>query len=69
MITVQYTEQELQALTQLLDVATKAGGLSVAGASFALHQKHDNAFRTYQHMQEAEALPSKPPRDMANETE
>lgn len=40
MITVNYTMQELQAISKLLDLAVKSGGLQVAGDAFLLHQKH-----------------------------
>jgi len=40
MISVTYTMEEIQALTSLLDMATKAGGLSVVGSVAMLHQKH-----------------------------
>lgn len=39
MYTLNFSAQELQALVQLLDIATKAGGLQVAGATLALSQK------------------------------
>lgn len=39
MINVSFTEQELAALVQLLDLAVKAGGLNAAGAAFMLQQK------------------------------
>lgn len=40
LITVNYTVQEIQALTQLLDMAAKTGGLSVVNVIAVLHQKH-----------------------------
>jgi uncharacterized protein YggE len=43
MITVNFTQQELQVLARLLDVATKAGGLAVAGDAFILFQKLSHA--------------------------
>ena len=39
MINISFTEQELNALVQMLDLAVKAGGLNVAGAAFMLQQK------------------------------
>lgn len=38
-INVSFTDNELQALLQLLDVAVKAGGLQVVGPSFVIQQK------------------------------
>ncbi len=45
MYTLNFNAQELQALVQLLDIATKAGGLQVAGAALALSQKVTNAMQ------------------------
>lgn len=39
MLTLELTKQEQTALLQLLDIAVKAGGLSVAEASIQLAQK------------------------------
>jgi hypothetical protein len=39
MKSIEFTEQELQVLTQLLDIAVKAGGLQVAEAAAALARK------------------------------
>lgn len=39
-VTVTYTVQEIQALTQMLDMAAKSGGLSVVNVIAVLHQKH-----------------------------
>jgi len=39
MKTIQYTENELTVLVQLLDIAVKAGGLNVAEAAIALTKK------------------------------
>ena len=39
MIQVTFTAQETQALGQLLDLATKAGGLQVAGAALTIQNK------------------------------
>lgn len=47
MINVQYDQRELQVLTQLLDIAIKAGGLAVAGDVLVLHQKHMTALQAY----------------------
>ena len=39
MKTIEFTDQELQVLTQLLDIAVKAGGLNVAEAATVLAKK------------------------------
>ena len=39
MIKVEYTQQEAQALVQLIDMACKAGGMAVAEACIALTKK------------------------------
>jgi len=39
MKTIEFTENELQILTQLLDIAVKAGGLNVAEAAVVLARK------------------------------
>lgn len=39
MIQVNYTQQEIQVMSRLLDLAVKAGGMAVAGDAFILHQK------------------------------
>ena len=39
MKTIEFTDQELQVLTQLLDIAVKAGGLNVAEAASVLARK------------------------------
>tara|TARA_R110000824_G_scaffold264558_3_gene453422 strand:- start:1663 stop:1866 length:204 start_codon:yes stop_codon:yes gene_type:complete len=39
MKSIEFTEQELQVLTQLLDIAVKAGGLQVAEAAATLARK------------------------------
>ena len=39
MKTIEFTDQELQVLTQLLDIAVKAGGLNVAEAATVLSKK------------------------------
>ncbi len=39
MITIELTEQEAQALTNLLDLGVKSGGLNVAMAGAVLFQK------------------------------
>ena len=39
MKSIEFTEQELQVLTQLLDIAVKAGGLNVAEAATVLAKK------------------------------
>ena len=39
MKTIEFTDQELQVLTQLLDIAVKAGGLNVAVAATVLAKK------------------------------
>lgn len=39
MISVNFNQQELNALLQLLDLGVKAGGLNTAGAAFMLQQK------------------------------
>ena len=39
MITIELTEQEQQALLQLIDLAVKAGGLQVAEASAGIAKK------------------------------
>jgi hypothetical protein len=39
MKSIEFTEQELQVLTQLLDIAVKAGGLNVAEAASVLARK------------------------------
>jgi len=39
MFTVQFTKEELNALSQLLDLATKQGGLLVAEAAVVLNKK------------------------------
>jgi len=39
MITLELTEQEAQALTNLLDLGVKGGGLNVAMAGAVLYQK------------------------------
>ena len=39
MKTIEFTDQELQVLTQLLDIAVKAGGLNVAEAASVLAKK------------------------------
>ena len=43
MKTIQYTENELTVLVQLLDIAVKAGGLNVAEAAIALTKKIEAA--------------------------
>lgn len=45
MYALNFNTQELQALVQLLDIATKAGGLQVAGAALALSQKINAAMQ------------------------
>ena len=39
MKTIEFTDQELQVLTQLLDITVKAGGLNVAEAATVLAKK------------------------------
>ena len=48
MTNVTFTNQEMQALIQMLDLATKAGGLQVAGAAFMLQQKLQTAVQAAQ---------------------
>lgn len=43
MITIQLTNDEAQALVQLLDIAVKAGGIRVAQPALQLTQKLDEA--------------------------
>lgn len=45
MINVSFTEQELTATLQLMDIAVKANGLQVAPAAVAIQQKLVNAFQ------------------------
>lgn len=47
-INVAYTVQEIQALTNLLDIATKASGLVIAADAAILHSKHSAAVQTAQ---------------------
>lgn len=56
MINVNFTEQELAAMVQLLDIAVKAGGLNVAGAAFMLQQKFAAAVQANQNPTETEAV-------------
>lgn len=39
MYTVRYTKEEITALTQLIDIAVKGGGLNVAEAAVVLYKK------------------------------
>jgi len=39
MLNISFSNQEAQALIQLIDIAVKAGGLQVAPAAVVLHQK------------------------------
>ena len=39
MISVNFNEQELNALLHMLDLGVKAGGLNAAGAAFMIQQK------------------------------
>ena len=39
MVKLEFTEQEVQVLSQLLDLAVKAGGLNVAEAALVLNKK------------------------------
>ena len=43
--TIILNEDEAKALTQLIDIAIKAGGLQVAGAGVAIASKIGNAFK------------------------
>lgn len=58
MITVKYTLEELQALTKLLDLAVKTGGLQIAGDAFIIHQKHVASLQAFE--QERNVPPGKP---------
>jgi len=44
-VTVEFTQQEVAALQQLLDIAVKAGGLQVAGAALEIMQKVGQAIQ------------------------
>lgn len=45
-MTIELTEQEGQALLQLIDLAVKSGGLNVAQAGFVLAAKISEAAKT-----------------------
>lgn len=45
MIQVTFSEQELQATLQLMDIAVKAGGLQVAGPAVVVQQKLMQAYQ------------------------
>lgn len=47
-LTLSFNEQEAQAMMTLLDMAVKNGGLSAAGAAFAMQQKFATAARMQQ---------------------
>ena len=48
MKTIEFTDQELQVLTQLLDIAVKAGGLNVAEAATVLAKKISQEIEQHQ---------------------
>ena len=57
MKTIQYTENELTVLVQLLDIAVKAGGLNVAEAAIALTKKIEAAAAPDNDIAEPELVP------------
>lgn len=45
-VVVNYTMQEVQAITNLLDIAAKAGGLAIAKDVAVIHDKHLRAVQS-----------------------
>jgi len=44
MVNISFTNQELDTVLRLFDIAVKAQGLNVAGAAFVLQQKISHAY-------------------------
>jgi hypothetical protein len=55
MITIKLTEQELGALTGLMDLGVKAGGLQVAGSAAHLLQKMEAAVKEAKEAEQAKS--------------
>lgn len=57
MINISFTNQELDTMLRLFDMAVKAQGLNAAGAAFILQQKIMAAFEAVNKPAEPEGLP------------